>query len=96
MIAELPTVPDNDSDFTPDLARKIIAKYQELLQRSSERTEQWRSLATRLAKQHEPYVPMFPSDAVRARSVSGALLDEIYRLEKAGTASVSGSTEGGK
>jgi len=27
----LPEIPDNDADFTPDLARKIIAKYQELL-----------------------------------------------------------------
>src|SRR5690554_2241553 len=26
--AGLPAVPDDDSDFTPELARKIIAKYQ--------------------------------------------------------------------
>jgi len=37
---KLPTLPDNDSDFTPDLARKIIAQYQqfvELLSCSSDR-----------------------------------------------------------
>ena len=27
----LPALPDDDKDFTPDLARSIIAKYQELL-----------------------------------------------------------------
>lgn len=27
----LPELPDNDTDFTPDLARKIISKYHELL-----------------------------------------------------------------
>ena len=27
----LPEIPDDDADFTPDLARKIIAKYQEML-----------------------------------------------------------------
>lgn len=27
----LPAIPDNDADFTPDLARKIIAKYQQML-----------------------------------------------------------------
>lgn len=28
---DLPDIPDDDADFTPDLARKIIAKYQQLL-----------------------------------------------------------------
>jgi hypothetical protein len=28
---KLPQIPDDDADFTPDLARKIIAQYQELL-----------------------------------------------------------------
>lgn len=28
---KMPSIPDNDADFTPELARKIIAKYQELL-----------------------------------------------------------------
>lgn len=28
---DLPAIPDDDADFTPDLARKIIAKYQQLL-----------------------------------------------------------------
>lgn len=27
----MPTIPDDDSDFTPELARRIIAKYQQLL-----------------------------------------------------------------
>jgi hypothetical protein len=27
----LPDLPDDDNDFTPDLARKIIAKYQEYI-----------------------------------------------------------------
>lgn len=27
----LPAIPDDDADFTPDLARKIIAKYQQML-----------------------------------------------------------------
>jgi hypothetical protein len=30
-VRALPEIPDDDADFTPDLARKIIAKYQELL-----------------------------------------------------------------
>lgn len=46
----------------------------------------WRELAVQLAKQHEPYVPMFPSDEVRRRSVSGALLDEIYKRDVEETA----------
>ena len=29
----LPEIPDNDADFTPQIARKIIAAYQELLRR---------------------------------------------------------------
>lgn len=28
---KLPKLPDDDADFTPDLARKIIEKYQEIL-----------------------------------------------------------------
>jgi hypothetical protein len=32
-VNELPELPDDDADFTPDLARKIIAKYQEMLAR---------------------------------------------------------------
>jgi Lar family restriction alleviation protein len=28
---ELPAIPDEDADFTPDLARKIIAKYQQII-----------------------------------------------------------------
>lgn len=34
--AELPKIPDDDADFTPELARKIIAKYQELLRRHAQ------------------------------------------------------------
>lgn len=30
-LGDLPTVPDDDADFTPDLARKIILKYQEMI-----------------------------------------------------------------
>jgi hypothetical protein len=30
-VRALPTIPDDDADFTPDLARKIIAKYQQLI-----------------------------------------------------------------
>lgn len=30
-LQSLPEIPDNDADFTPDLARKIIAKYQQML-----------------------------------------------------------------
>jgi hypothetical protein len=30
---KLPEIPDDDSDFTPDLARQIVAKYQELIRR---------------------------------------------------------------
>lgn len=29
----LPQIPDDDSDFTPDMARKIVAQYQELLRK---------------------------------------------------------------
>lgn len=36
---KLPDLPDDDSDFTPELARKIIAKYQELLSLLREPTE---------------------------------------------------------
>jgi hypothetical protein len=32
-VNELPELPDDDADFTPDLARKIIAKYREMLAR---------------------------------------------------------------
>ncbi len=32
-MAGLPTIPDEDADFTPDLARKIIGKYQEIIAR---------------------------------------------------------------
>lgn len=32
---ELPAIPDDDADFTPDLARKIIAGYQQLLRANS-------------------------------------------------------------
>lgn len=28
---KLPAIPDDDADFTPDLARKIIAKYQQMI-----------------------------------------------------------------
>lgn len=35
----LPELPDNDADFTPDLARKIIAKYQELLRAAASQAE---------------------------------------------------------
>ena len=35
---EFPALPDDDADFTPDLARKIIAKYQELLRRHAQST----------------------------------------------------------
>lgn len=31
LVERLPVIPDDDADFTPDLARKIIAKYQALL-----------------------------------------------------------------
>lgn len=30
-VSNLPSIPDDDADFTPDLARKIIAKYQQLI-----------------------------------------------------------------
>jgi hypothetical protein len=30
---QLPKIPDDDADFTPDLARKIVAQYQELLRK---------------------------------------------------------------
>jgi hypothetical protein len=37
---ELPELPDDDADFTPDLARKIIAKYQEIIRtRAPDATE---------------------------------------------------------
>ena len=29
---ELPSIPDDDADFTPDIARKIIAKYQQIVE----------------------------------------------------------------
>lgn len=45
--------------------------------------QRWRSLATSLAKLHEPYVPMMPSDAVRRRTASGSVLEEIYNLDRA-------------
>ena len=32
---KLPQIPDDDADFTPDLARKIIAQYHELLLRKN-------------------------------------------------------------
>lgn len=52
------------------------------LRRAEAERDRWRDLATRLAKQHEPYVPLFPSDEVRRRTVSGSILDEIYRLNE--------------
>lgn len=44
--------------------------------------EAWKRLAIGLAKVHEPYVPQFPNDEVRRRTASGALLDEVYELER--------------
>ena len=32
---DLPAVPDDDADFTPELARKIVRAYQELLRRQT-------------------------------------------------------------
>lgn len=32
-MTDLPQIPDDDADFTPDLARKIIAQYQGLLRK---------------------------------------------------------------
>lgn len=38
----LPSIPDDDSDFTPDLARKIIAKYMEMLAAGAPPVYAWR------------------------------------------------------
>jgi hypothetical protein len=37
---ELPSIPDDDNDFTPDLARNIIAKYQNLLSAETSRADE--------------------------------------------------------
>ena len=62
--------------------RASVHMLTDALRRAEECRDKWRDLATRLAKQHEPYVPMFPSDEARRRTVSGSILDEIYQLEK--------------
>ncbi len=38
--SDLPSIPDNDADFTPDLARKIILHYQTLLTQERKGREQ--------------------------------------------------------
>ena len=63
--------------------RASVHMLKDALRSAEESRDKWRELATKLAKQHEPYVPMFPSDEARRRTVSGSLLDEIYRLDKA-------------
>lgn len=50
----------------------------EKLRKQLDQANEWKQLAVDLAKAHEPYVPMFPSDAARRRTVSGSLLDRIY------------------
>jgi len=40
--SDLPALPDDDADFTPDLARKIISKYQEILGRAQSTPVAWR------------------------------------------------------
>ena len=86
----------SDCVFEPGTAHQKIEEYArevELLQEELSRAaahhkrldaqvERWKSLAIRLARVHEPYVPMFPSDAARKRTTSGALLDEIYEFER--------------
>jgi len=62
--------------------RATAHMFKEALREAEESRDKWRDLATRLAKQHEPYVPMFPSDESRRRTVSGSILDEIYRLNE--------------
>lgn len=49
----LPQIPDEDADFTPDMARKIIAKYQELLAAKEEGPESYRDTARRVGAARE-------------------------------------------
>lgn len=44
----MPELPDDDSDFTPDLARAIIAKYQEYIRRHSPPASAIREAAKRV------------------------------------------------
>jgi len=47
---DLPRIPDDDADFTPELARKIIAKYRELLLK---KTQENRLLESQFANCHK-------------------------------------------
>lgn len=42
--AKVPEIPDDDSDFTPDLARKIIAKYQAIIAMRNSEIDELRRL----------------------------------------------------
>jgi hypothetical protein len=84
MIAELPTIPDDDADFTPDLARKIIAKYQELLHRSSELSDDRVSREEMLEAMREQRINlggMHDKTLAELKRVREVAAEEINRLE---------------
>lgn len=69
---KLPELPDDDADFTPDLARKIIAKYQALVAQRIEQPTSNRQVAGSIpAERASPSLP--PHSA----SISKAMMREL-------------------
>ena len=48
----LPEIPDNDADFTPDLARKIIAQYQAVIAMRNSEIDELRRVVVELENKH--------------------------------------------
>jgi hypothetical protein len=48
----LPEIPDDDADFTPDLARKIVAQYQAILAMRNSEIDELRRVVAELENKH--------------------------------------------
>lgn len=77
----LPVIPDEDSDFTPDLARKIVAKYQALLETQAKALSEAETLAFRLNSGEELQSLMRLNNEVLTRALAAeARLAEAMRV----------------
>jgi hypothetical protein len=87
---ELPALPDNDADFTPDLARKIIAKYRALL-RASPSSASMEGLARLSASEVACY--RWPEDMTEHRAMRAAFCDGAIHITTLASSPMGGRWE---
>lgn len=89
-----PDLPDEDSDFTPDLGRKIISKYQEALEAKDKEIElvhdriaaleEWRDAQLLVAADElDPAEPRFSKTVDMAAKAAGVTYEQAETVIKA-------------